>query len=173
MSAHILIPYIMNPIWHFMIYNNNHITLRPDKSLESHYSLSAGEGYTPTIKVFMLVFVITFFKNYFNNLAEEGLPLSPSPTPHPPTHPYKYSTSLSHMHCAWFTFFKIFQTLVTLDCRNSIKISIFQDRLLFLVYHPRILDVISISCFSSFFITFNIYYWFIADYTTTATSSIR
>jgi len=73
------------------------LTLRPDKSLESHYSLSAGEGYTPTIK----------------------------------------------------------------------------DRLLFLVYHPRILDVISISCFSSFFITFNIYYWFIADYTTTATSSIR
>merc|ERR1719458_1182324 len=66
---------------------------RPDKSLESHYSLAAGEGYTPTVK----------------------------------------------------------------------------DRLLFLVYHPRILDVISISCFSSFFITFNIYYWFIADYTTTVT----
>jgi len=41
----------------------------------------------------------------------------------------------------------------------------FTDRLLFLVYHPRILDVFSISCFSSFFVMFNIYYWFIADYT--------
>jgi len=39
------------------------------------------------------------------------------------------------------------------------------DRARFVVQHPRILDVFSISCFSSLFIAFNAYYWFIADYT--------
>ena len=40
-----------------------------------------------------------------------------------------------------------------------------QDRIRFVIYHPRVLDVFSITCFSTFFVTFNICYWFIADYT--------